>query len=236
MVIDACARAKARDVFPSHKQRFLEIFDRAHCQIIAGNGAVTRQEMPNVGGRVERPKDYRIRLSPWRMVVCGLDVLETSMMALSNCGRFHRPYFTSTGPRVGRAVHRAAPGRRSVADAPLWRAPRLSPRASWSCRRPFQPLKTSEKPGENSFSAIFDVQSTHEFWRGGYNAGIGIESSNNRILDMMQKKTTIEAVQKGIRIFREAGIEVLGQFVIGSPGDTLETVKESIEFAKTFGT
>jgi len=67
---------------------------------------------------------------------------------------------------------------------------------------------------------------------GCYNVGIGIESANNSILNMMQKKNTIEAVQKGIRIFKEAGIEVLGQFVIGSPGDTLETVKESIDFAK----
>ena len=31
----------------------------------------------------------------------------------------------------------------------------------------FQPLDTPEKPGENSFSAIFDVESTHKFWRGG---------------------------------------------------------------------
>jgi len=67
---------------------------------------------------------------------------------------------------------------------------------------------------------------------GCYNVGIGIESANNSILERMQKKNTIEAVQKGIRIFKDAGIEVLGQFVIGSPGDTLETVKESIEFAK----
>jgi radical SAM superfamily enzyme YgiQ (UPF0313 family) len=67
---------------------------------------------------------------------------------------------------------------------------------------------------------------------GCYNVGIGIESANNSILKTMQKKNTIEAVQKGIRIFKEAGIEVLGQFVIGSPGDTLETVKESIDFAK----
>jgi radical SAM superfamily enzyme YgiQ (UPF0313 family) len=48
----------------------------------------------------------------------------------------------------------------------------------------------------------------------------------------MKKKNTIEDVKNGVRIFRNAGIEVLGQFVIGSPGDTLETVKESIEFAK----
>lgn len=70
---------------------------------------------------------------------------------------------------------------------------------------------------------------------GCYNVGIGIESANNQILETMQKKNTIEAVQKGIRIFKEAGIEVLGQFVIGSPGDTLETVTESIEFAKKSG-
>lgn len=67
---------------------------------------------------------------------------------------------------------------------------------------------------------------------GCYNVGIGIESANNSILETMKKKNTIENVQKGIRIFKEAGIEVLGQFVIGSPGDTYETVKESIEFAK----
>lgn len=67
---------------------------------------------------------------------------------------------------------------------------------------------------------------------GCYNVGIGIESANNSILEKMKKKNTIEDVKKGIRIFKEAGIEVLGQFVIGSPGDTYETVKESIEFAK----
>lgn len=70
---------------------------------------------------------------------------------------------------------------------------------------------------------------------GCYNVGIGVESANNDILLTIKKKTTIEAIQKGIRIFKEAGIEVLGQFVIGSPGDTLETVKESIEFAKKSG-
>ncbi len=67
---------------------------------------------------------------------------------------------------------------------------------------------------------------------GCYNVGIGIESANNSLLETMKKMNTIESVQKGIRIFKDAGIEVLGQFVIGSPGDTLKTVKESIEFAK----
>lgn len=68
---------------------------------------------------------------------------------------------------------------------------------------------------------------------GCYNVGIGIESANNRILASMGKQITIEEISKGIEIFKNAGIEVLGQFVIGSPGDTLETVKESLDYAKT---
>jgi radical SAM superfamily enzyme YgiQ (UPF0313 family) len=39
-------------------------------------------------------------------------------------------------------------------------------------------------------------------------------------------------LQKGIKKFRALGIEVVGQFMIGNPGDTLDTVKETIEFAK----
>lgn len=67
---------------------------------------------------------------------------------------------------------------------------------------------------------------------GCYNVAIGIESANNEILRQMGKQTTIGEIEKGVKIFKEAGIEVLGQFVIGSPHDTLETVTESIEWAK----
>jgi radical SAM superfamily enzyme YgiQ (UPF0313 family) len=70
---------------------------------------------------------------------------------------------------------------------------------------------------------------------GCFNVGIGIESANNRILENMCKHLTVEEVTAGIKTFKDAGIEVLGQFVIGSPGDTLQTVKESIDFAKKFG-
>ena len=36
-----------------------------------------------------------------------------------------------------------------------------------------------------------------------YNVGIGIESANNSILEKMQKKNSIEAIQKGIRILEK---------------------------------
>jgi len=67
---------------------------------------------------------------------------------------------------------------------------------------------------------------------GCYNVAIGIESANNNVLAAMNKKTTIREINEGINALKGAGIEVLGQFVIGSPSDTLETVSESIDYAK----
>jgi radical SAM superfamily enzyme YgiQ (UPF0313 family) len=67
---------------------------------------------------------------------------------------------------------------------------------------------------------------------GCYNVAIGVESANNKVLEAMNKKTTIEEIDEGIDILKKAGIEVLGQFVIGSPSDTLETIKESLNYAK----
>jgi len=67
---------------------------------------------------------------------------------------------------------------------------------------------------------------------GCYNVSIGVESANNEILEKIGKKTTIEEISKGIEMFKKAGIEVLGQFVIGSPYDTLETVEETINYAR----
>jgi anaerobic magnesium-protoporphyrin IX monomethyl ester cyclase len=68
---------------------------------------------------------------------------------------------------------------------------------------------------------------------GCYNVGIGIESANDEVLIKIKKCLSPRQITEGIKIFKDAGIEVLGQFVIGSPGDTLETIKESIKFAKT---
>ena len=70
---------------------------------------------------------------------------------------------------------------------------------------------------------------------GCYNVAIGVESASNEILARIGKSTTIEKITQGITMMKNAGIEVLAQYVIGSPNDTLDTVKESIEYAKTSG-
>lgn len=64
---------------------------------------------------------------------------------------------------------------------------------------------------------------------------IGIESANPRMLVRMGKHETIDQIERGIKILRSTGIDVIGQFMIGNPGETLETVKESVKFAKESG-
>lgn len=61
---------------------------------------------------------------------------------------------------------------------------------------------------------------------------LGIESANPNVLSRIGKKETKEQIADGIKILRSAGIDVLGQFMIGNPEETLENVKESIKFAQ----
>ena len=64
------------------------------------------------------------------------------------------------------------------------------------------------------------------------NIGIGIESANDSMLKKMGKKTTTSKILKGIKNLHSAGIAVDGQFMIGNPGETLETVQNSLAFIK----
>jgi anaerobic magnesium-protoporphyrin IX monomethyl ester cyclase len=68
---------------------------------------------------------------------------------------------------------------------------------------------------------------------GCYIVNIGVESANDEVLKKMKKNTTREKILNGINILSNAGLDVGGQFMIGNPGDTLDTIKESIEFAKS---
>lgn len=70
---------------------------------------------------------------------------------------------------------------------------------------------------------------------GCYNVAIGVESANNKILEKIGKGTKIENISAGIKMLKKAGIEIMSQYVIGNPGETLETIKESIEYARASG-
>lgn len=59
----------------------------------------------------------------------------------------------------------------------------------------------------------------------------GIESGSQRILDAMRKDITLDAVRRGVRLTREAGISTRAFFVLGMPGETLDTIDETVKLA-----
>lgn len=66
---------------------------------------------------------------------------------------------------------------------------------------------------------------------GCYQVGIGFESGNQDCLDRMDKKTKLEQAIRASEMIRRAGIEIVGFFVLGFPGETVETMEETIKFA-----
>lgn len=63
----------------------------------------------------------------------------------------------------------------------------------------------------------------------------GIESGSQKVLDRMQKNITIDKILKAINLTKSVGIITKGNFILGHPGDTHETIKETIEFACSCG-
>ena len=59
----------------------------------------------------------------------------------------------------------------------------------------------------------------------------GIESGNNEILKLIKKNTTKEQIKKAAEWTKYAGMDVGAFFIIGHPGETKETIKETINFA-----
>jgi anaerobic magnesium-protoporphyrin IX monomethyl ester cyclase len=61
--------------------------------------------------------------------------------------------------------------------------------------------------------------------------GFGVESGNQRVLDIMKKGQTIEDVRRAFRQAKEAGLETIGFFIFGLPGENEETMEETIRVA-----
>lgn len=58
---------------------------------------------------------------------------------------------------------------------------------------------------------------------------MGLESGSNQILRNMRKATTVEKNCQGIALLKEKGIVTYGNFIIGFPGETGKTVRETIK-------
>lgn len=60
---------------------------------------------------------------------------------------------------------------------------------------------------------------------------LGIESANQRILDMIKKQLNKEIVRDTVKLISDAGIETVGFFMIGFPTETKDEMENTINFA-----
>lgn len=60
----------------------------------------------------------------------------------------------------------------------------------------------------------------------------GLESGSQKMLDAVDKKIKVETMEQAVRWVQETGIELAHSFMIGMPGETKETVQETVDFCK----
>jgi len=64
----------------------------------------------------------------------------------------------------------------------------------------------------------------------------GVESGNQEILDRAKKKITLEKVRQAVALANELGVKAVGSFILGLPGETRDTMRQSYDFARQLGT
>jgi radical SAM superfamily enzyme YgiQ (UPF0313 family) len=78
-----------------------------------------------------------------------------------------------------------------------------------------------------------DVELMNLMKRSGcYQLAFGIESADEGILKHAGKEAGLEAMERAIRIARKAGIMTQGFFIFGLPGETPQTIRSTIKYAR----
>jgi radical SAM superfamily enzyme YgiQ (UPF0313 family) len=67
---------------------------------------------------------------------------------------------------------------------------------------------------------------------GCYSVAFGIESASPEILRRCGKRTSINRIEQAIAVAHEAGLITQGFFIFGLPGETEQTIQETIDFAR----
>src|SRR5437763_7176062 len=93
------------------------------------------------------------------------------------------------------------------------------------------------KPLNLTWSCTSRVTTDYETLKAQKEAGcrlliVGYESGNAQILKNIKKGATVERARDFTRDTKKLGLTVHGDFIIGLPGETRETIKQTIKFAK----
>jgi anaerobic magnesium-protoporphyrin IX monomethyl ester cyclase len=59
----------------------------------------------------------------------------------------------------------------------------------------------------------------------------GVESGNQEILDRVKKKITLKKVRQAVALTKEAGMSAVTSFILGLPGETKKTMRQSYDLA-----
>jgi anaerobic magnesium-protoporphyrin IX monomethyl ester cyclase len=60
---------------------------------------------------------------------------------------------------------------------------------------------------------------------------LGLESGNNETLRLMNKRTTVEEGMKAVSLFSLAGIRIGAFFIVGYPGESVESIRQTFALA-----
>lgn len=60
----------------------------------------------------------------------------------------------------------------------------------------------------------------------------GFETGSQRVLDILNKKTTVDKAQQAIDMCNEVGMTINGTFMVGSPTETMEDIRMTVDFIK----
>jgi hopanoid biosynthesis associated radical SAM protein HpnJ len=93
------------------------------------------------------------------------------------------------------------------------------------------------KPLKFRWSCNARVHSDYETLKAMAEAGarlfiVGFESGDDQILKNIKKGTTTDHAREFVKNCKKVGITIHGDFIIGLPGETKETIEKTIDFAK----
>jgi hopanoid biosynthesis associated radical SAM protein HpnJ len=93
------------------------------------------------------------------------------------------------------------------------------------------------KPLKKTWSCTSRVHTDYETLKAMREAGcrlliVGFESGDPQVLKNIKKGATVEQAREFMRNCKKLGIRVHGDFIIGLPGETQETIKTTVKFAE----